>query len=52
MSPARTAERGLFDGIFLADVFGIYDVYGGGPECLFDDILSSDVGILSDVGLS
>jgi len=25
---ARTAERGLFDGIFLADVFGVYDVYG------------------------
>ena len=29
---ARTLERGLFDGIFLADVAGIYDVYGGGPE--------------------
>jgi FMN-dependent oxidoreductase (nitrilotriacetate monooxygenase family) len=29
---ARTAERGLLDGIFLADVFGIYDVYGGDPE--------------------
>ncbi|OZI71962.1 LLM class flavin-dependent oxidoreductase [Bordetella genomosp. 12] len=26
---AVTAERGLFDGVFLADVFGIYDVYGG-----------------------
>jgi len=26
---ARTLERGLFDGIFLADVLGIYDVYGG-----------------------
>jgi hypothetical protein len=25
---ARTAERGLLDGIFLADVFGVYDVYG------------------------
>ncbi len=31
-SLARTLERGLFDGIFLADVLGIYDVYGGGPE--------------------
>jgi FMN-dependent oxidoreductase (nitrilotriacetate monooxygenase family) len=29
---ARTLERGLFDGLFLADVLGIYDVYGGGPE--------------------
>jgi alkanesulfonate monooxygenase SsuD/methylene tetrahydromethanopterin reductase-like flavin-dependent oxidoreductase (luciferase family) len=29
---ARTAERGLLDGIFLADVFGVYDVYGGSPD--------------------
>ena len=29
---ARTLERGLFDGVFLADVLGIYDVFGGGPE--------------------
>ncbi len=29
---ARTLERGLFDGIFLADVTGLYDVYGGSPE--------------------
>jgi FMN-dependent oxidoreductase (nitrilotriacetate monooxygenase family) len=28
---ARTLERGLFDGLFLADVLGIYDVYEGGP---------------------
>jgi FMN-dependent oxidoreductase (nitrilotriacetate monooxygenase family) len=28
---ARTLERGVFDGVFLADVLGIYDVYGGGP---------------------
>jgi FMN-dependent oxidoreductase (nitrilotriacetate monooxygenase family) len=26
---ARTAERGCFDGIFFADVRGVYDVYGG-----------------------
>ncbi|WP_375456688.1 LLM class flavin-dependent oxidoreductase [uncultured Methylobacterium sp.] len=32
VSLARTAERGLFDGIFLADVFGIYDVYGDTAE--------------------
>ncbi len=29
---ARTLERGLFDGLFLADVLGTYDVYGGGPD--------------------
>ena len=29
---ARTLERGLFDGIFLADVTGLYDVYGSSPE--------------------
>lgn len=29
---ARTLEAGLFDGLFLADVLGIYDVLGGGPE--------------------
>lgn len=28
---ARTAERGLFDGIFLAGVVGVYDVYKDGP---------------------
>jgi FMN-dependent oxidoreductase (nitrilotriacetate monooxygenase family) len=28
---ARTLERGLFDGLFLADVLGVYDVHGGGP---------------------
>ncbi|WP_053384384.1 LLM class flavin-dependent oxidoreductase [Leucobacter celer] len=29
---ARTAEAGLLDAIFFADVLGTYDVYGGGPE--------------------
>src|SRR5215217_3698954 len=28
---ARTAERGKFDGIFLADIIGVYDVYKGSP---------------------
>jgi long-chain alkane monooxygenase len=27
---ARLAERGKFDGIFLADIVGVYDVYRGG----------------------
>jgi alkanesulfonate monooxygenase len=26
---ARTLERGLFDGVFIADVLGVYDVFGG-----------------------
>jgi alkanesulfonate monooxygenase SsuD/methylene tetrahydromethanopterin reductase-like flavin-dependent oxidoreductase (luciferase family) len=29
---ARMLERGLFDGLFLADVLGAYDDYGGN-EC-------------------
>ena len=28
---AQTLERGLFDGLFLADILGIYDVYSGSP---------------------
>ena len=31
-SLAQTLERGKFDGIFLADIVGVYDVYQGGPE--------------------
>lgn len=29
---ARRLERGLFDGIFFADVVGVYDVMGGSPD--------------------
>jgi FMN-dependent oxidoreductase (nitrilotriacetate monooxygenase family) len=29
---ARVLERGKFDGIFIADVLGVYDVYGGSAE--------------------
>lgn len=29
---ARTLERGIFDGIFIADVIGYYDVYNGNNE--------------------
>ena len=28
----RTLERGRFDGLFLADVLGVYDVYGDSPD--------------------
>ena len=29
---AQTLEAGLFDGLFLADVVGVYDVYGGNAD--------------------
>ena len=29
---ARILERGRFDGVFLADVLGVYDVYGGNAD--------------------
>ena len=29
---AKTLEKGLFDGVFIADVLGTYDVYGGSNE--------------------
>lgn len=31
-SLAKTLERGKFDSLFLADVVGIYDVFGGSPD--------------------
>ena len=31
-SIAKTLEAGLFDAMFLADVFGVYDVYGGSAD--------------------
>src|SRR6478609_7903732 len=32
MEYARKLEAGFFDGIFFADVLGVYDVYGGSPD--------------------
>jgi len=29
---ARTLERGLFDGLFIADIVGVYDVYGANVD--------------------
>ncbi|RLK33497.1 LLM class flavin-dependent oxidoreductase [Cupriavidus plantarum] len=29
---ARILERGLFDGLFIADIVGVYDVYGGNVD--------------------
>ncbi|AHJ64339.1 Dibenzothiophene sulfone monooxygenase [Granulibacter bethesdensis] len=34
---AQTLERGLFDGLFLADVLGVYDVYGGNAHAALID---------------
>jgi long-chain alkane monooxygenase len=33
---SRTLERGLFDGLFLADVLGVYDVYGGSADAALE----------------
>jgi FMN-dependent oxidoreductase (nitrilotriacetate monooxygenase family) len=32
VSLARLLERGLFDGLFLADILGVYDVMTGSPD--------------------
>ena len=32
VSLARTLESGLFDGLFLADILGVYDVFNGSPD--------------------
>ena len=37
VSLARLLERGLFDGLFLADVLGVYDVYAGAPDAALRD---------------
>ena len=34
---AQLLERGRFDGFFIADVLGIYDVYGGGRDAAVRD---------------
>ena len=31
VSLARLLEKGLFDGLFLADILGVYDVYEDSP---------------------
>jgi FMN-dependent oxidoreductase (nitrilotriacetate monooxygenase family) len=32
---AQVLERGLFDSMFIADIYGIYDVYGGNADAAF-----------------
>ena len=41
---ARTLERGLFDGVFLADVLGIYDVFGASPAAALRNAVQVPVG--------
>jgi alkanesulfonate monooxygenase len=41
---ARLLERGRFDGIFLADVLGVYDVYGGSPDAALRHAVQIPVG--------
>jgi FMN-dependent oxidoreductase (nitrilotriacetate monooxygenase family) len=44
MELAKTLERGLFDGLFLADVLGVYDVFGGGPEAAIRNAVQIPLG--------
>jgi alkanesulfonate monooxygenase len=44
MELAKTLERGLFDAVFLADVLGVYDIYGGGPEAALRQAAQVPVG--------
>ena len=41
---AQTLERGLFDGLFLADVLGVYDVHGGSPAAAIEHAVQVPVG--------
>ena len=40
---AQLLERGKFDALFLADVLGIYDVYGGGPDMALEQAIQVPV---------
>ncbi|WP_423924060.1 LLM class flavin-dependent oxidoreductase [Frigoribacterium sp. 2-23] len=41
---ARLLEKGVFDGIFIADVLGSYDVYGGSNEATLRNGTQTPVG--------
>jgi alkanesulfonate monooxygenase len=32
---AKLLERGFFDSLFIADIFGVYDIYGGNADAAF-----------------
>lgn len=40
---AKTLERGLFDGVFIADIVGTYDVYGGGLDLTLNESIQLPV---------
>jgi len=40
---AKTLEKGKFDGVFLADVLGTYDVYGGSRDTAIKNGIQSPV---------
>ncbi len=40
---AGLLERGKFDAIFLADVLGVYDVYGGSPDTALREAVQAPV---------
>ncbi|WP_394826085.1 LLM class flavin-dependent oxidoreductase [Pendulispora albinea] len=41
---ARSLERGLFDGLFIADIVGVYDVYGNGVDLTLQESIQLPVG--------
>lgn len=41
---AKTLERGRFDGLFLADVLGVYDVFGNSPDAALRNAAQVPVG--------
>lgn len=40
---ARTLERGLFDGLFIADIVGVYDVYRGNVDLALQESIQLPV---------
>ncbi|MDB5556884.1 MAG: monooxygenase protein [Rhizobium sp.] len=42
-SLAKTLERGLFDGIFLADIVGVYDIYQGNVDLVLKESIQLPV---------
>ena len=41
---ARLLERGLFDGLFIADIVGTYDVYGQSLEVPLKESIQLQIG--------
>ena len=40
---AQLLERGMFDSLFIADIFGVYDVYGGNADAAFRNAIEFPV---------